>query len=249
MTATRFRTPLAALVHAVLVAACASSSASRTPPCSGFEPPRLLAAHPVVLPQTYVVARIGDEVLSEAVIDPQGAVVDTRVVHSQYEVLAPYAELSLRESRFTVATIEGNPVAARCLVTTAVGVAGSTPPATPYDLLWAHVPGTEPREARWQLRDSVRKIALAVHVGSSGREAVVVARAPSGSEKTLLRKAVPAPADFRETVRTGDFLEGAGDYRLELRVDGKTTAWTTFTVANDAKDAIVNACEPLTQKK
>ena len=34
-------------------------------------------------------------------------------------------------------------------------------------------------------------------------------------------------------------------YRLELRAEGKTVAWTTLTIADDHTRAIVNACQPI----
>jgi hypothetical protein len=96
----------------------------------------------------------------------------------------------------------------------------------------------------------MRRLTLSVHIGSPGPHSEVVAVAPSGPERVLLRKAVATPpADFLETVGTGDFFERAGDYRLELRVSGKTAASTTITIADDAKDAVVNACQPISRKK
>jgi hypothetical protein len=232
-----------------LLAACATAPGSSGPPCEGFEPPELVAAHAVALPPDYAAARIGEAVISEVLVGRQGEVLDVHPWRDLYKLLAPYAEKSLRKSRFTPAKIEGNPVAARCLVTTAVGTIRPPKAEPPYDTLWAYVPGGQSREARWQLRDSVRRITVSAHVGSPGHAAEIVARAPSGSERVLVQEAVSAPADFRETVSTGDFFDAVGGYRLELRVDGKTVARTTFTVADDAKDAIVNACEPLPGKK
>jgi hypothetical protein len=240
---------LAALVGLGLLAGCATTPRPSIPPCQGYEPPQLLAAHPITLPPTYITARMGEAVVSEVVVGSQGEVVEVRPWRNLYKVLAPYAERSLRKSRFAPATIEGNPVASRCLVTTAVGTVRPPKSEPSYDTLWVYTAGGESREALWQLRGSVRRITVKAHVGSPGTGTEVVARNPSGEEKVLLRKTVSAPADFQETVRTGDFLEGAGDYRLELRVGGRTVAGATFTVAEDAKDAIVNACEPLPRKK
>jgi hypothetical protein len=240
---------LAACAGLWLLAGCATAPGPSAPPCQGFEPPQLLAAHPIALPPDYVAARVGESVISEVVVGRQGEVLDAHPWRNLYKVLAPYAEQSLRKSRFAPATIEGNPVASRCLVTTMVGTIRPPKSEPSYDTLWVYTAGGESREARWQLRGSVRRITVKAHVGSPGTGTEVVARNPSGEEKVLLRKTVSAPADFQETVRTGDFLEAAGDYRLELRVDGRTVARATFTVAEDPKDAIVNACEPLPRKK
>jgi hypothetical protein len=247
---TAFRTLFVAALTALLAACASSPRPPEAPPCAGFDPPELILAHPVSLPPSYSAARIGEVVISQVVIGRQGEVLDVQPWRNMYRVVAPYAELSLKKARFLAARIEGNPVASRCLVSIPVGTI-RTPKSEPaYDTLWAYVPGGESREARWQLRDSVRRITIRAHVGSAGREAEIVARAPSGAERVLVRKTLSAlPLEFQETVGTGDFFERGGNYSLELRVDGKEVASTTFTIADDAADAVVNACEPVAKKK
>ena len=85
------------------------------------------------------------------------------------------------------------------------------------------------------------------HVGSAvAQGAAIVAIAPGGAEKTLLAiPAAPSPFDIHETVKTGRFFAAAGDYRIELRADGKPLASSTVTIAAGFETAIVNACEPL----
>ena len=78
----------------------------------------------------------------------------------------------------------------------------------------------------------------------AGMDRVVLKR--GGLEQTLLAiPGAPSPFDIHETVKTGRFFAAAGDYRLELRADGKPLASSTLTIAAVFETAIVNACEPL----
>ncbi len=200
---------------------------------------------PLTLPDSFLAARAGGEVVDEVVIGKDGAVGSIRVARSRIPELAPYAEASLKRSRFSPASIEGNPVAARVLVTTPVGIVRKDRTAPVYDSLWAHVPGGESREARWQLAGSVGTLTLSAHRGTAAPEETrIVAVAPDGGERTLWKGASSA-ADVRETVKTGKFFARPGDYRLELRAGSRSLASTALTIAPDFTAAIVNACEPL----
>ncbi len=209
--------------------------------------PRRLTTAPVALPSSYTAARLGGIVVDEAVIGTDGSVSGIRVVRARWELLAPFAQKSVEDSLYDPMSIEGNPVATRVQIATTLGPVSKAPVEPEYDLLWAHVPGGQSREAVWQLAGSVQSLTLAAHAGTgltAGGE--IVARAPDGKELVLL-KLPPSeqPVDVRETVSTGKFFSKAGDYPLELRAGGRTLAWTTVTIADDYTRAIVNACEPI----
>ncbi len=227
---------------------CASGPAAATPPCAGLSPPFLLSAGPVNLPQSYVSARISADVVEEIVVGRDGGVAAIRLVATSVPTFGPFAEASLQRAKFVPGRIEGNPVAVRAWIRMPIGgivKPGRKEPA--HDSLRVFVPAGASREARWQLAGSVDRLALVAHVGSDvPRGATIVAVAPGGAEEMLL--AVPAaasPLEVRETVKTGGFLRAAGDYRLELRGEGKVLASTTVTIAAGFESSIVNACEPL----
>jgi hypothetical protein len=229
--------------------ACASAPTpgAATPACAGLTPPRLISAGPVNLPATYVFARLAAQVVEEIVVDRQGAVSKPLLVASAVPPLVPFAEASLQRARFIPAEIQGNPVAVRGFITVPIGATRKLDKQPAYDTLRAFVPGGQSREALWQLAGSVERLTLVAHVGSVvGQGASIVAIAPGGAEKIVLSiPAAPTPLEIRETVKTGSFLSGAGDYRLVLRADGKPLASTTVTIAAGFESAIVNACEPI----
>jgi hypothetical protein len=249
----RDRAARAALAACAVAAAlgCASSApppAAAVPACAGLVPPALIVAGPVALPQTYVSARLAAEVVEELVVGRDGTVSGIRLVATSVPPLAPFAEASLQHGKFAPGTIEGNPVAVRGWIRMPIGgIITSRRRDPPYDSVRAFVPGGGSREALWQLAGSVDRLALAAHVGSAiAQGAAIVAVAPGGAEQTLLAiPAAPSPFDIHETVKTGRFFAGAGDYRLELRAEGKPLATSTITIAAGFETAIVNACEPL----
>ena len=214
------------------------------PACAGFTPPRRVSTPNVTLPASYTAARLGGEVVDEVVISKDGTLASSRLVRSRVDLLAPYGEAAVKGSTFTAGAIEGNPVAVRALVATVLGTVTAARKEPEYDLLWVYVPEGSSKEARWQLAESVEKLALTGHIGTPlPQGAEIVAHSPSRTEKKLL--SVPAsssPVELRETVSTGRFFSKSGDYRLELRSGGKTLAFTTLTIAPDFKSAIVNAC-------
>ncbi len=237
------------LVVATLAAACATSA---PPPgdareCAGFVPPAQVAPGSVPFPPSFAAANVGGEVTDEIVVGRDGSVRQVRFVPANNALFAPFAEEILRRSRFTPASIEGNPVAARVQIVTVIGKPRKTKDDPLFDDLRAFVPGGQSREARWQLAGSVDRLTVVARLGSPApRGATVAAVGPKGGEKTLLTVgASAAPRKVRETVKTGKLLADAGDYRIELRVDGKVVATTTVTIAARHEDAIVNACEPV----
>jgi len=247
---------LSLLAAAILLsAACAGgpsptgASASR-PPCADFVPPHRMGVTNVPVPDSFLAARVGGEVVDETVIGSDGAVRTVRSVRARFPELAPYAQAALQKSRFSPATIQGNPVAVRALVPTFVGVSHAVRREPTYDTVWAFVPGGESREAQWQLRGSVSRLTIALRIENpmpAGAE--VVAKSASGAERSLWKPALGTPPeDLRETVKTGDFFSAPGDYRIELRAGGKTVNFATLTIAESFETAVVNACEVLKEQ-
>jgi hypothetical protein len=224
-----------------------AAAASPGPGCSLTAPPHRLTTAPSALPDSYTAARVGGIVVDEAVIAKDGSLSGVRVVRARLESLAPFARKSIRDSRFQPASIDCNPVATRVQIATILGTVAKARIEPEYDILWAHVPAGQSREAAWQLAQSVERIAISAHVGTAlpaGGE--IVARAPDGKE-TVLVKIPPSqePVDVAEIVSTGKLFWKAGDYGLEIRGGGKSLASTTLTIADDHSRAIVNACEPI----
>ncbi len=248
MTSARVRLAAAACALAAALG-CATSSApvAAVPACAGLAPPALIAAGPVVLPQTYAAARLAADVVEEVVVGRDGSVASIRLVATSVPPLAPFAESSLQHATFSPGRIEGNPVAVRGWIRMPIGGTRPDRPEPPYDTLRAFVPGGGSKEALWQLAGSVDRLTLAAHLGTAVPQgAAIVATAPGGAEQKLLAiPAAPAPLEIRETVKTGRFFTTAGDYRLELRADGKILASAAVTIASGFETAIVNACEPL----
>lgn len=230
---------------------CATSSpvADVAPPCLGLAPPKILAANLVALPGTFVAANVGAEMPVEVTVGPDGTVGEVAVRTSDLALLAPFAEESLKRSRFAPGAFEGNPVAVRVPVRVSVGA----PPGRPANeeglaQVWAYVAAGESREARWQLRDSVSRLTLVARLGRSEPSgATIVGVAPGGAQKILLTLPATAspPPEIHQTVTTGKFFAPAGNYRLELRTAGGAIASAHLTIADDATRAVVNACEPL----
>jgi hypothetical protein len=236
----------AALAAALLLASVPFAPAANPvePACTGFTPPRRVSTGTVTLPSSYTAARVGGEVVDEVVIAKDGSLTSLRLVRARVDLLAPFGEVAVKNSTFTGGAIEGNPVAVRGLVANVLGVVTAARIEPEYDLLWAYVPEGSPKEARWQLAESVERLTLTGHIGTPlPQGAEVVAHSPSGAEKKLLSlPASSAPVELRETVSTGRFFAKSGDYRLEVKAGGKTLAYTTLTIAPDFTTAIVNAC-------
>lgn len=241
------RLAAAAALAAGVGCSSAPTAAPAAAPCTGLVAPQLVAAGPITLPPTYMTARLASDVLEEIVVERDGSVKQTRLLAAAVPFLAPFAQVALEKSRYTPAAIDGHPVAVRGATTVTVGIRPLPPKDTDYDTLRAFVSG-DSRESLWQLAGSVDRLTLVAHVGSEiASGAAIVAVAPEGAEKVLL--AIPAstkrPLEVRETVKTGRFLDPAGDYRIELRRGTTALATTTVTIAAGFESAVVNACEPL----
>ncbi len=238
---------LAAFAGPVVGLPAPKASPQGAPPCAGVTLPRRLTTAPANLPASFTATRIGGAVVDEAVIGPDGAVSDVRLVWARLAELAPFGEKSVRDSRFAPGAVDGHPAAIRVQVSTTLGTVSRARHEPTHDSLWAYVPGGQSREAVWQLAGSVSSLALEIHLGSpTPAGARVVAVAPAGKERVL--REIPAsaqPQDLRETVATGDFLEPAGEYHIELRASDRTLVSARVTIADDYTRAIVNACAPL----
>src|SRR5262249_37433002 len=202
--------------------ACSSvprASPASAPPCAALQPPKLASAGTVTLPPAYVSGRIASNLHEEIVVARDGTVSTFRLVAATVPELQPFARYSLERTRFTPGKIDGHAVAVRGAMVVPIGTQPRTPKSWKYAALSAFVPGGGSREALWQLAGSVDRLTLVAHVGTAlPRGGSIVAKAPDGTEKRLLAiRATPDALEFRETVRTGRFFDGAGDYAIELR--------------------------------
>jgi len=238
---------VAGLGAAVLTASHAAAAAATAAPCASLTPPRRVTTAPVELPASFMSARAGGTVVDEAVIGVDGKLSGVRLVRTRFDALAPFGLKSVQQSRFEAASIEGNPVATRVRIATTLGIVSKARAEPEYDLVWVHVAGGQSREAQWQLARSVERLAVTAHLGTvTGKNGEIVAVAPDKKERVLVRlPASDEPIDVDETVSVDKFFWAPGDYRLELRADGKTLAWTTLTIADDSTRAVVNACQPI----
>jgi hypothetical protein len=238
-----------ALAAALGAALLANSLPAATPsaPCAALTPPQRLTTAAVELPPSFTAARAGGVVVDEAVVGIDGTLSGLRLVRTRFDALAPFGQKSVESSRFAAGSIEGNPVATRVRIATTLGSVSKARVEPEYDLVWAHVAGGQSREAQWQLAKSVGSLTLTAHLGTvTGRDGEIVAVAPDKKERVLVRlPASDKPVDLDRTVPTEKFFWAPGDYRLELRADGKTLAWTTLTIADDYTRAIINACQPI----
>lgn len=257
---TRVGPALAALSLAGALA-CTTATApavSEGRPCAGLHPPAATRVVPLELPPTYAAARVSAELPAEVVVSPDGGVREASLRTSDFGLLAPFAEETLKRGRFSPGTFENNAAAVRLPVRVPLGAAPRRDDAHALPEIWAYVAAGQSREARWQLRDSVSSVTLVGRVpklaapggspaASDASGASVVAIAPTGQTKTLLT--IPpsdAPQEIRQTVATGKFFAAAGEYRLELRGAGTTPlASARFTVSDDFRGAVINACETL----
>jgi hypothetical protein len=232
---------------ALATTSAAAAAASSAAPCEAMTPPKRVTTAPVELPGSFLAARAGGIVLDEAVVGVDGKLSDLRVVRARFEALGPFGTKSVQQSRFEAASIEGNPVATRVRIATTLGIVSKARVEPEYDLVWAHVAGGQSREARWQLARNVERLTVTAHLGTSaGKGGEVVAVSPEKKERVLVKlPGSDKPVDVDQTVSTDRFFWAPGDYRLELRADGRTLAWTTLTIADDFTRAIVNACQPI----
>src|SRR5262249_55116504 len=143
---------------------------------------------------------------------------------------------------------ENNPAAVRLPVRVPVGAPRHNDEAHALPEIWAYVAAGQSREARWQLRDSVSSITVFGHVPKlAAPGGAVVAIAPNGQTKTLpTTPAAAPPQEIHQTTSAGKFVAAAGEYRVELRgANARALAGARFTVSDDYRGAVINACETL----
>jgi hypothetical protein len=201
----------------------------------------------VDLPASFAAVRLAGELPAEVTVAADGSLRDMAMRTADLPVLASFAQETLRKTRFSAGSFEGNPAAVRLPVQVPIG--GPRRPVDPRGPaeVWMHVAAGQSREARWQLRDSVAWVTVLAHapkLPAPGAE--VVAVAPGGRTKTLVKiPASSSPQEIRQTVAAEKFFDAAGGYRVELRAS-KVLASADFTIADDYRGAVINACEPLT---
>jgi hypothetical protein len=230
--------------------ACATASAptatasSEGRPCLGLTPPKSVHVVPLETPPTYAAARLSADLPAEVVVDPDGSVRAAAMRTAEFSILAPFAEETLKRGRFSPGAFENNPAAIRLPVRVPIGTPRGNEELHPLPELWVYTAAGQSREARWQLRDSVSSVTIVGRLSKlAAPGGTVVAIAPSGQTKTLLTiPASDAAQQIHQTVSTGKFFAAAGEYRLELRAS-KMLASARFTVAEDFRGAVINACE------
>ena len=242
---------LAAAAALGVLFGCATSTptaVSEGRPCVGLHEPAPQRVVPLELPPTFAAARLAAELPAEVVVNLDGSVGEAAMRTAEYGMLAPFAEETLRRGRFSPGAFENNPAAVRLPVRVPIGTPRRPDEAHALPEIWLYVSAGQSREARWQLRDSITSVTLVGHVPrlpAPGGSVVVVA--PDKQAHTLL--AIPAsdaPQGIRQTVPAGKIFAGAGQYRVELRGAGSSVlASARFTVADDFRGAVINACEPV----
>jgi len=227
--------------------ASAPPAVSEGRPCVGLHPPAPLRVVPLEVPPAYAAARITAELPAEVVVGPDGALREAAMRTSEFGILAPFAEETLKRGRFSPGTFENNAAAVRLPVRVPVGTGRPSDAAHALPEIWAFVASGQSREARWQLRDSVSSLTLVGRVPKLASPASVVAIAPGKQTKTLLTiPSADAPQEIRQTVAVGKFFAASGEYRIELRGEGPTALATAhFTISDDFRGAVINACETL----
>ncbi len=224
------------------------SAVSGGSPCAGLHPPAAVRVVPLDVPPTFAAARVAAEVPAEVVVNTDGTVGEAAVRTAELGMLAPFAEETLKRGSFSPGTLENNPAAVRLPVRVPIGTPRHPDEAHAAPEIWVYVAPGQSREARWQLRNSVSNVTLVGHVlklpapGGS-----VVAVAPDKQVRTLLTiPASDAPQEILQTVSAGKVFADAGEYRVELRgSNGLALASARFTVSDDYRGAVINACETL----
>jgi hypothetical protein len=225
---------------------CATRSArrpERPDPCPGFVAARPKFPRVPEYPAPLLRARMSGESNHEVIVDRLGIVRDVRIVGTTFMVFALSADVALRKSKYFPAVLDGRDVGSRFWVRMPFGVPKNLESSPARNRVTAFVPGSEPARARWQLAGRVHRLTVAADVASvPPNEVSVVAIAPSGAERVLVRPGSVTSRQIRASVRTGDFFSKSGEYRVSLRHGDRTIGEGGFTIADDEDSAIVNAC-------
>jgi hypothetical protein len=225
---------------------CATRSARRLEkqdPCPGFVAARPKFPRVAEYPAPLLRARMSGESNHEVVVDRLGNVREARIVGTTFMAFALSADVALRKSTYFPALLDGRAVGSRFWVRMPFGVPKDIESSPARNRVTAFVPGSEPARARWQLASGVHRLTVAADVASAPpNEVSVVAIAPSGAERVLVRPGSVTSRQIRASVRTGDFFSKSGEYRVSLRHGDRTIGEGGFTIADDEDSAIVNAC-------
>ena len=179
----------------------------------------------------------------EVTVDRDGRVRDAQTVGTTFVSFAFAADAALRKSTYYPATLDGKPVASRFWVRVPFGPLKNMESSPARNRVTAFVPGSEPAAARLQLAGAIKRITVAGDVTSEPpAEVSVLLIAPGGEEFALLPAGSIKTSHFRTTLRTGDRLSKAGEYRIRMRRGIRAFAESVFTVAADEAGAIVNTC-------
>lgn len=178
----------------------------------------------------------------EVLVDRSGKVRDVQIVGTTFMVFALASDAALRAASYFPATLEGRPVSTRFWVRVPFGVPKDIESSPARNRVTAFVPGDEPARARWQLVDAIHRVTVVADVASApAGEVSVVAVAPGGAERVLVPTGRGLPR-VRVKVKTGNFFARAGEYQIRLQHGTRTLAEGLFTVAEDERTAVVNAC-------
>ena len=224
----------------------APTAVSEGRPCVGLHPPSAVRLVPLEVPPTFAAARISAELPAEVVVNADGTVRAAAIRSNEFGILAPFAEETLKRGQFNPGSFENNAAAVRLPVRVPIGATPRQDGSHALPEVWLFVAAGQSREARWQLRDSVSQVTIVAHVpklAAPGGSIIVIT--PDKQTRALLM--VPpfdAPQDIRQTIAANKIFAAAGEYVLELR-GSSTLATTHFTVAEDYRGAVINACEPI----
>jgi len=242
-TTPRFSVALPLLLAAMRCATAKVEPLEQPDPCPRFVAARPKFARAPEYPPPLLKARMSGESTHEITVDRSGNVRDARIVGTTFMVFALSADAAIRKSTYFPATLDGRPVASRFWVRVPFGVPKNIESSAARNRVTAFVPGDQPARARWQLSGSVRRVTLAVDVASvPPGEASVVAIAPDSAERVLLPAGSLKTRRARVRVRTADFFSKPGEYRVSLRHGDETIGEGGFTVAEDERSVVVNAC-------
>jgi hypothetical protein len=179
----------------------------------------------------------------EVLVDRSGKVRDVQIVGTTFMVFALSTDAALRAATYFPATINGKPVATRFWVRVPFGVTRDIESSPARNRVTAFVPGDEPAPARWQLAGGIQRVTVVADAASApAAEVSVVAVAPGGAERVLVPAGRTGSRRIRETVKTAKFFARAGDYQIRLRHGDRTIGQGLFTVAEEERAAVVNAC-------
>ena len=225
---------------------CASGSSrevDRPETCPAFVAARPKFPRMPQYPPTALRARMSGESTHEVLVDRDGKVRGVQILGTTFMIFALAANEALSKSLYFPATLDGRPVASRFWVRVPFGIPRGIESSPARNRVTVFVPGDEKPGARWQIAGNVRRLNVVAEFASAPpAEVSIVATAPGGAERVLVRLGSATSREIRTSVRTGDFFSKAGEYRISLRQGERTIGVGGFTVAPDEASAVVNTC-------